>query len=281
MWPRKRETLRLLNGLRYRRDRTYPIRLSHEHLYQPRDAWRPRSHVGLGLPVAACLRSKPVWPHGPRAARGEEQVLRLTINGMQFRIPGSYMQPSSDPRSPSKYLHFSFWVSDGKPIQVGVPEIGSKDRVGRAIFWAPEPGRPYNSSDDFVVLVIQALPGTEESLSRRQDSIRQRIAGLHGTASTEDGLECRLYKSGAKDCATAPGHNPKVTMDILSVMPNNPTWRMIFYSPADSLWVELRFPVLGQSRWPEVVCRTLLLIRSWRTSGAPPSPDCSKQSTLS
>lgn len=237
--------------------------------------------LGLGLLSLPASGQSQFGPTVQERLERRNRSYDLAIDGMQFRIPGSYMQPSNDPRSPSKYLHFSFWVSDGKPVQFGVPEIGSKDRVGRAIFWAPEPGRPYNSSDDFVVLVLRALPGTEESFSRRQDGIRQRIAGLHGTASTEDGLECRLYKSGAKDCATALGHDPAITMDILSVMPNNPTWRMTFHSPADSLWVELRFPELGQSRWPEVVCRTLLLIRSWRTSDAPSSPDCSKLPTPS
>jgi hypothetical protein len=50
---------------------------------------------------------------------------------------------------------------------------------------------------------------------------------------------------------------------------------MKFYSRTDALWVKLAFPGLAQSRWPDVVCRTLQLVRTWRVSSGPAPQDCS------
>jgi hypothetical protein len=77
---------------------------------------------------------------------------------VQFRVPISYMRPSPDPSYQYQHLNFAFWLSDGKPIGVGVPPIGTKARQGPGWYWPPEPGRPYLSKDDFLVFVAESHP---------------------------------------------------------------------------------------------------------------------------
>ena len=152
--------------------------------------------------------------------------------------------------------------------------------MGRAVYWPSEPGRPFFSSEDFVVLVREARPMARSQALERQQWLRGRVKAGGGPTAVEDGLECYTYPTGYKYCVTPAGSDPDVGMSR-NIMPNNPSWRMSFYSPADSLWVQLDFPELGQPRWPDIVCRALLLIRSWRTSDGPPPPDCSLRPRLS
>lgn len=203
-----------------------------------------------------------------------------TIGGVQYRVPARYMPRSTDPRYRYDHLTFAFWLSDGKPIGDGVPPIGTKERHGRGWYWPPEPGRPFFSGDDFLVFVSQALPLDPSQGMARQRWPRERVGGSEGLITREDGLDCRSYPTGAKLCFTPLGDDPDVSMD-LGLRPDNPVWAMKFYSRADSMWVKLDFPGLGQSRWPEVVCRTLLLVRTWRISAGPPPPDCFKSPRLS
>ncbi|MSP76047.1 MAG: hypothetical protein EXR12_07920 [Rhodospirillaceae bacterium] len=203
-----------------------------------------------------------------------------TIGGVQFRVPGSYMHPSHIRGRADGALFFMFWVSDGKPEAAGVTPIGTKDRVGRAIFWPTEPGRPFNSGEDFLVRVRAARPMERDKALERQQFTRDGVTRGGGPTTNENGLECHTYATGYKYCATPIGTDPDVAM-ALQLFPENLFWRMRLYSPADSLWAELDFPELGQAHWPEVVCRTLLLIRTWRISDGPPPPDCSKRPRLS
>ncbi|MGH6644811.1 MAG: hypothetical protein ACRED3_19165, partial [Bradyrhizobium sp.] len=77
------------------------------------------------------------------------------------------MSAISDGPSNVDHLQFSFWLSDAKPLDAGVPSIGSTGRVGKAVFWPPENGRPFSSPNDFVVLVLDARPlGERASVER-------------------------------------------------------------------------------------------------------------------
>jgi len=202
-----------------------------------------------------------------------------TISGVQFRVPASYKRPPVDSPNLCDRLYFAFWVSDGKPVAEGVPPLGSKDRPGRG-YWPPEPGRPAFSSTDFLVFVREAVPMDRAQGLARQRWPREVPEGNKGLTTREDSLECRSYPTGYKNCFTPLGDNPDVSMS-LELWGYLTVWSMKFYSITDSLWVKLDFPGVGQSRWSEVICRTLFLIRSWRISGGPSPPDCSKLPRLS
>lgn len=232
----------------------------------------------LGMAMSLGLLSLPVSAQNQLEHRNRSYD--HTIGGVQFSVPGSYMHPSHIRGRADDALSFMFWVSDGKPEAAGVTPIGTKDRVGRAIFWPTEPGRPFNSGEDFLVRVREARPMERNKALERQQFVRNGVTRGGGPTTIENGLECHTYATGYKYCATPTGTDPDVAMS-LSMFPDNQYWRMRLYSPADSLWVELDFPEVGQSRWPEVVCHTLLLIRSWRISDGPPPPDCSKRPRLS
>jgi len=202
-----------------------------------------------------------------------------SIGGVEFRVPASYMRPAADPRYLYDHLYFAFWVSDGKPVGGGVPPLGSNERTGRG-YWPPEPGRPAFSNKDFLVFVSEAIPMDQTQGLARQRWPRERMGGKEGLITREEGLDCRSYPTGYKDCVTPLGDDPDVSMS-LSLWGDLTVWDMMLYSRADSMWVKLAFPGVGQSRWPEVVCRALQLIRSWRISGGPSPPDCSKLPRLS
>jgi hypothetical protein len=203
-----------------------------------------------------------------------------TFGGVQYRVPGSYMRPSINPRHADDHLYFAFWVSDGKPIADGVPPLGSNERRGRA-YWPPEPDRPSFSSKDFVVFVMEAVPMDPSQGLTRQRWPRERVGGSEGLITREYGLECRSYPTGSKHCFTSLGDDPDVSMSLAIWGPDNTVWDMKFYSKVDAVWVKLSFPGLGQSRWPDVVCRTLQLVRSWRVGDGPQPPDCSQSPRLS
>jgi hypothetical protein len=205
--------------------------------------------------------------------------LDITVDGVRLRVPGKYAHGPNIPVGALKF-GFSFWVSDGEPVAGGVREIGATERVGRAIYWPSEPGRPFGSRDDFLVLILDVAFIADKKENNRQKRMRDGVMRDGGPTGVENGLDCHSYPTGYKYCVTPLGAEPEVGMD-LTIMPSNPTWSMSVYSSADPMWVELRFPELGQSRWPEIVCRTLLLIRSWRISDGPPPPDCSKTPRLS
>jgi hypothetical protein len=202
-----------------------------------------------------------------------------TIGGVQFRVPANYMRPAADFRYLYDHLYFAFWVSDGKPVGEGVPPLGSRERAGRG-YWPPEPGRPAFSDKDFLVFVLEAVPMDRTKGLARQWWPREVAEGNKGLITREDGLDCRSYPTGHKDCFTPLGDDPDISMSLYD-WGDLTVWNMKFYSSQDSMWVRLDFPGVGQSRWSEVVCRTLFLIRSWRISGGPPPPDCSKLPRLS
>lgn len=83
-----------------------------------------------------------------------------------------------------------------------------------------------------------------------------------GQVESEYGLECRSYPTGYKNCYTRRDDDLDIVMQLgLWGAPLQNIWDMKFYSRSDALWVKLSFPGIGQSRWPEVVCRTLFLVR--------------------
>lgn len=201
------------------------------------------------------------------------KTYEYTLGSMRFRVPSSYMRPSADPTYVYNHLYFAYWLSDAKPIGSDVPPMGTRERSGRGWYWPPEPGRPFFSSEDFLVFVLEALPMGQAQGLARQEWPREPVGPRGGVTRNEDGLSCRSYQTGRKHCFTPIGSDPDVSMS-LNIWPDNVVWTMTFYSRADSMWVKLDFPGLGQSRWSDVICRTLQLIRSWRISEGPPPPDC-------
>lgn len=198
-----------------------------------------------------------------------------TIDGVQFRVPVTYMRPSSDPNYQYQHLNFAFWLSDGKPIGKNVPPIGAKERQGPGWYWPPEPGRPYLSKEDFLVFVAEAIP-MDAILGLRRQKWPRQWAGSSATPpiTREYGLDCRNSRTDAKTCFTQLHEDPDVSMYLQGWRSGNTDWQMKFYSRTDALWVKLAFPDLGQPRWAEVVCRTLRLVRTWRVSGGPAPQDC-------
>jgi hypothetical protein len=250
---------------------------------------RTRSRVNLWLRAVLCsvtalvVAASLVFLSPPSAAQyrlyADAKSSTCTMGGVQFRVPASYKRPPVDSRNLCDRLYFAFWVSDGKPEAEGVPPLGSKERIGRG-YWPPEPGRPAFSSTDFLVFVLEAVPLDRAQGLARQRWPREMPEGNKGLTTREDNLECRSYPTGHKDCFTPLGDDPDVRM-WLGFGGDLTVWNMNFYSIPDSMWVKLNFPGVGQSRWSEVVCRTLFLIRSWRISGGPPPPDCSRLPRLS
>lgn len=236
--------------------------------------WLPALAVGLSLEALTLVAI------AQDRLDSRANVYDYTIGGVHYRVPGSYMGRSTHPHYVYTHLNFAFWVSDGKPIGLSVPPTGSKERHGLGWFWPPEPGRPFFSSQDFLVFVSQAVPLDKNRGLERQQWRRESVSGSPGPIAREDGLDCRTYPTGHKSCVGPVGEDPDVGLR-LEMWPDNPAWDMTFYSRADSLWVQLNFPALGQSRWQDVVCRTLLLVRSWRVSAGPPLPDCSNSPRMS
>jgi hypothetical protein len=238
-----------------------------------------RTRAGFAA-IALALAAVSVPAVGQDRLERRTKPLDITIDGVPLRVPGKYAHGPNIPIGAIKF-GFSFWISDGEPVSGGVPEIGATDRVGAAIYWPREAGRPpVGRQDDFLVLVhdVAFVAGKKEI--NRQQWRRERVGGGIGSNKVENGLECRAYPIGSKDCVTPLGYDPDVVME-LRPMSGNSTWRAYIHSSVDPLWADLSFPELGQSRWPEAVCRTLQLIRSWRLSGGPPPPDCSKAARLS
>jgi hypothetical protein len=58
-------------------------------------------------------------------------------------------------------------------------------------------------------------------------------------------------------------------------------WRMHFYSRPDAMTVVLDIPLIGLPRWSQVICQTLVLLRTWRAAAGPAPQDCSKLPRLS
>lgn len=93
----------------------------------PRPAWRwPLIVFAIGLSLGP-LSLPAVSQTGPER---RHKVYDRVIGGVQFRVPAEYMQPANIPTYSAGGLSFSFWVSDGKPVAEGVPDIGATGRVG-------------------------------------------------------------------------------------------------------------------------------------------------------
>lgn len=204
----------------------------------------------------------------------EDERYDHTFDGVHYRIPASYVLPGTT----WEHLFFTFWISDGKPEGVGVPAMGTSGRAGR-FYWPPEPGRPSFSSDDFLVNVREAVPMDATRGRAYVDHQRMRGPSSGGQVTSEGGLECRNYPTTAKYCYTRSNEDPDVAMDLRlwGAKPLDRVWEMTLYSKVDALLVKITFPGVGQSRWPEVVCRTLLFVRSWRVSDGAAALDCPLQ----
>jgi hypothetical protein len=199
----------------------------------------------------------------------QSETRDVVLEGVHFRIPVAYQNPKIWVQL------FSFWVSDGKPIWSGISEVPSAMLVGKGVFWPPEPRRPFDTDRDFFVKVLEVQPEGPDDGMARQQRMRNLITGI-GPEKNQYGLECRTALFG-KGCMTAMEGD--VVMNMID--DNLYSWRMHFYSHSDGLSVELDIPLIGLPRWSQVICQTLVLLRTWRAAAGPAPSDCSKLPRLS
>jgi hypothetical protein len=217
--------------------------------------------VGAALLSVILLASPAFAQQGSAAAESHDFVL----NGATYRVPRTY-QPIA-PTSPqaAHRLSFGFWVSDLAPA---LPTLNTT-------FWPPEPGRPSESADDFVVLVVTTY-GDQRTIEMLQASVR---AAAHGKPDREYGLDCLRPRSPAPaQCITDTGHEPAAHFTLLDSMS---TVRTFAFSARDGVYTTVTFPLIGLPKWQAVLCGSYALLRRWRVSGGPPPDDCSKLPVLS
>src|ERR1700751_3567616 len=110
-------------------------------------AWRTFV-IGFALSLLPMVAQSQQW------LERRSTVYDYVIGGRHFQVPDAYMQPTAVPGAAvDDSFHFSFWVSDGKPGWMGMHHVPESARVGRTMFWPPEPGRPFFNVADFLVQV--------------------------------------------------------------------------------------------------------------------------------
>lgn len=195
-----------------------------------------------------------------------------------FRVPEPYIDVPP-PREQLGRLNtirqgfgVAFWLSDRKPSPLRIPSLNT--------FYPREPGRPSSGERDFVV-VARTVTYLPPDLAQQTVLPRQRLAnGLRTYIFGEGnrvqfsmyGLECYRTTLPTQHgiMCTTPANAP---VDVLLRIdwnlrdypdgPPNPSWGAYVYSKSDGLWIFLSFPDV-LSRWSDVICETLSLVRSWQ-----------------
>jgi hypothetical protein len=245
---------------------------------------RPTTLVGI-VAAICCASLSALGQGGGQGAFVPKAFYVLNVKGERFKVPGGYVFPTAyrgysphppdwpDPnRRYSGLMDFDFWLADGKPSQHRMYYTST--------FWPPEAGRPTSGIEDFIVSVVGAVYEPDDDLTRKQVNERRwredRVAKGGMSVETAFGLTCYTPKVRRLPelCVTPLEADPVVM--IQSLADGSRSVEMQFHSRIDKFFVELHFPQIALSRWQDVVCRTLLLIRSWRVSEGPAPPDCSK-----
>lgn len=257
-----------------------------------------RAHITSGLAAVmiilasiACLTCAEESANAQ--TRESHQALPLfvdyEIKGRRFHVPEKYL--FSRPRQEElgqvhktrEQFGFAFWLSDSQPSSVR--------GISLTTFWPKEPGRPSSGDSDFVVSAYKAqyVPPADESkefLPRKRLHGALRMTEGSRTEDSVHGLTC--YTSTHQQehlvvCALPSNPALEVVLSshwIKRTWPNgrppNPLWQMELFSREDGLWVSLRFPENALSRWPDVVCRTLALVRSWQVPPGESRNGCSE-----
>jgi len=236
-----------------------------------------------GLCTAAVVNA---WP---AVAQVGNQAIEIEVSGVLLRIPSEYFQ--GDLRSlamkrlggawslrfdngvlKADEIAYRFWLSDGKPPKT----VDS----GPAFFWPPEPGRASSSAEDFVVEAysIRYLSAKEAARIRPFLPMPPLQSELE-EKSVFEGIECRTYRRTAHiRCQTPANADPSVKINSLRPLNSFNPWisMAVFYRADDNLDFGVYFPAIGLRRWPEIVCITVAMLRSWRAVNGLAPPDCSK-----
>jgi hypothetical protein len=186
------------------------------------------------------------------------------VNGVKYRVPRTFRHNSLVSRETASEMPFAFWVSDRAPARIGAPDQGA------AAFWPPEPGRPSESSEDFVATAV-AVVGGQHFIDQQQASLRSE----HGEALvSEYGLDCYRPRFGALQCITEANRDPAAHF-ALPITPH-PTdiVQMSAFSSKDGVGTYIFFPMIGMPKWAAVLCQTYALLRTWRVSAGPPPDNC-------
>jgi hypothetical protein len=211
-----------------------------------------RSLVGAALPFVI-VSAAPALAQQGNAAGGYHDFV---VNGVPYRVPHAY-HPSA-PASPeaAKRLSFSFWASDGAPVEFG----------------SAKPGRPSESADDFAVVAVTSF-GDQQTVDMLQASVRAAVRVRH---DREYGLDCLRPEVAPIHCITAAGRDPAAYFMLVDTPLAPAAVRTIAFSSKDGVYTTITFPLIGMAIWPAVLCQTYILLRRWRVSGGPAPDDCSK-----
>jgi hypothetical protein len=215
-------------------------------------------------------------------------VVEYDIRGKTFRVPERYLGGWQATKRPepikASFFDVAFWLSDGAPSPVRGISLNT--------YWPKEAGRPTSGDDDFVVSAfhVEYLP-TElaQKVVLPSARLQNTLTSLIRPSRQEsvDGLTCYISTHpNVHSVACAP--QSSYEFDVLLAAnwdkrhwpggrPPNPSWQLDLYSKKDGLWIWVRFPEVALRRWSDVVCRTLLLVRSWQFPPERGDSDCPRR----
>jgi hypothetical protein len=250
----------------------------------------------LLLAIAVALSAPPI---APASAQSDGEMVEIDVNSERFRVPHRYFYIDVDDvrkRAKNKYsiywvdentlkgrgIEYEFWISDSKALLESVRRLPDEMRFHSNYFWPPEPGRPFQGHDDFLIHVNHVSPETiEEALYQfslfgiRRDTGRKRENYDELKCSVDPNtiiwIDCHSDADGdlLVKGQSGPGADLKGPYGLVSLH---------FYSRPDGLLGWLSFPALGLPRWKEIVCKALALARDWRVpkKAEPPLTACAK-----
>lgn len=227
-------------------------------------------------------------------AQSNDKTTEISVRGVLFQIPKEYFSVGPAAIKSGKHFQlengllkgddfsFNFWLSDSKPLWEGARKLPELSLVGARVYWPPEPGRPFLSGDDFLVRVVDVYPREAQAALDGQRRLRGGEYGPRRTIEIYGRLKCGVDRSTAVPiiCTSPFDDDPVVYISGSGQIQDKEgtfsSMRMYLYSRIDGLAARIDFPGQGLTRWEEVVCKTLSLVRAWRASGDPSPDDCSK-----
>jgi hypothetical protein len=232
-----------------------------------------RGLLALGALLCVVLPAAPSFGQQENTGADYQDVI---MNGTTYRLPGAFARGAVAPlpKNVAHALAFGFWLSDGAALLKEFPPIPSRSNQSPNMFWPGERGRPYNSADDFVVQVYWA------SYADRWNPDMVRALGQRftsGLRNSDYGLDCSRIETGHVYCITSPDRDPTALFTTI-----NSTEFLLGYafSSNDRLEVHVGIPMIGLPKWPQVLCQTYALLRTWRQSDGPPPEKCTARLAL-
>lgn len=238
-----------------------------------------RSSILLAIAFLAAVLAPVVAQSRSDGSASPPAYVDYEIKGKLFRVPEPYIDvpPAREQLGRLNTIQqgfgVAFWLSDRKPSPLRIPSLNT--------YYPRETGRPSSGDQDFIVAArtVTYLP---PDLARRSVLPSQRFANslknnfffqegnriefsIHGlncyrtTVLTQHAILCATPADASVDVLLSIGWN-------LRDYPNgppNPSWGAYVFSKSDGLSLFLSFPDV-LSRWSDVICETLSLVRSWQ-----------------